>query len=415
MIDLGLVRTSKLIRQTPQTWKAIHVAGTNGKGSICAYLSAMFTACGIRCGRFSSPHLIDRWDGISIEGYPVRKSVFLDCEKLVSYRCKTEDIKATEFEILTATAFEAFAREKIEMGIVEVGLGGRLDSTNTLKKKEVTIISKIGLDHQSLLGNTIEEIAREKAGIMQANVPCVIDSTNETSVRKVIEDYAKEIGTQVIPSSTDATFFHDLPTQDFEPHQIENLACAYTAFLIAYKNAESPLHRLLPAVLSMQNPGRLQLLDIKSIAGRDEKVLLDGAHNIQSAEVLSSYVEKNLRRPNCNVTWVVAASHGKDLEAMLGTMLKPGDDLVAVKFHPVDRMPWVRPMETDDILSVAHSLGINSASAKPDLISGLRCAAHKANGAPMVIAGSLYLVSDVLKLLRDETRTSRPIDVKDNL
>lgn len=281
MIELGLSRISSLLKHTPQTWKAIHVAGTNGKGSICAYLSAMLKASGVRCGRFTSPHLIDRWDCITIDEKAVEESVFLEAEALARKRNHREGVQASEFELLTATAFEVFAREKIEMGVIEVGLGGRLDATNAMEKKAVTIISKIGLDHQSFLGNTIEEIAREKAGIMRPGVPCVLDSTNPSSVQEVVQDYAREIGTDVVLSSTDSAFLDELPKENFEPHQWQNLACAYTAFHLAYTKLESPLHRLLPAVQNIRWPGRLQTLSIRSLTGREKPILLDGAHNAQ--------------------------------------------------------------------------------------------------------------------------------------
>lgn len=404
MIELGLQRISCLLRYTPQSWKAIHVAGTNGKGTICAYLSAMLRASGVRCGRFTSPHLIDRWDGITINDQTVRESVFRQAEDLVTERNQKDGIGATEFELLTATAFEVFAQEKVEMGVIEVGLGGRLDSTNAMQNKAVTVISKIGLDHQSYLGNTIEEIAREKAGVMRPGVPCVLDNSNPPSVRKVVEDYAKEIGTDVILSSTESAFLDGLSEEDFEPHQWQNLACAYTAFHLAYTKPESPLHRLLPAIQNLHWPGRLQTLDIRSVTGRREVVLLDGAHNVQSAEVLGSHVDSKLRKGADKVTWVLAASKGKELEGILGPLLQPGDCVAAVKFVPVDRMPWVEATAPQDILAVASASGIDATQlydADSDLSGALRWAATVADGGPMIIAGSLYLVSDVLRLLRD--------------
>ena len=404
MIELGLGRISRLLKHTPQTWKAIHVAGTNGKGTICAYLSPMLCASGVRVGRFTSPHLIDRWDGITINDQTVQESVFRRAEDLVMDRNHKDGIGATEFELLTATAFEVFAQEKIEMGVIEVGLGGRLDSTNTMEHKVVTVISKIGLDHQSFLGNTIEEIAREKAGIMRPGVPCVLDESNPPVVRKVVEDYAKEIGTDVILSSTESAFLDGLSEEDFEPHQWQNLACAYTAFHLAYTKSASPLHHLLPAIQNLRWPGRLQTLDIRSVTGRREVVLLDGAHNVQSAEVLGSYVDNRLRKGASKVTWVLAASKGKELEGILKPLLYPGDCVAAVKFVPVDRMPWVEAMAPQDILAAASACGLDTTQlrdADSNLSGALRWAATVADGGPLVIAGSLYLVSDVLRLLRD--------------
>jgi folylpolyglutamate synthase/dihydrofolate synthase len=379
------------------------VAGTNGKGTICAYLSAMLHASGVRCGRFTSPHLIDRWDCVTVNEQTVRESQFLDAEDAVKHRDKAEGIGASEFELLTATAFEIFAREKIEIGVIEVGLGGKLDATNILANKAVTVISKIGLDHQSFLGNTIEAIAHQKAGIMRPGIPCVLDKSNPPSVRKVIEDYAKEIGTDVVLSSTESAFLDELAEEDFEPHQWENLACAYTAFHLAYTKPNSPLHRLQPAIQNLRWPGRLQVTDIRSITGRRETVLLDGAHNAQSAEALGAYVSRKLRSTFSRVTWVFAASGGKELEGLLKPLLRPGDCISAVEFGPVDGMPWVKATDPQEILDAAVAIGLEHSlqyNAGSDLSAALRWAAETAAGGPLVIAGSLYLVSDVLRLLR---------------
>ena len=403
-----MARISRLLSYTPQPWKAIHVAGTNGKGSVCAYLSAMLHASGVRCGRFTSPHLIDRWDCITINEKTVQESLFRESEELVSRRNQTDGIGASEFEMLTATAFEAFAREKVEMGIIEVGLGGRLDATNAMENKAVTVITKIGLDHQSFLGNTIEEITRQKAGIMRPGVPCVLDKSNSPEVRRVVEDYAKEIGTEVIFSSTESSFLDEMSEHDFEPHQWENLACAYTAFHLAYTKLESPLHRLAPAVQNINWPGRLQLVDIRNIAGRREMILLDGAHNVQSAEALGSYVDGKLRKGASKVTWVIAASGGKELEGILKPLLKPGDCVAAVRFGSVDGMPWVQAMASSDILAAASASGVSAShlyDSSNDISGALRWAATVADGGPVVVAGSLYLVSDVLRLLRDSEQS----------
>lgn len=404
MIELGLARISRLLSYTPQPWKAIHVAGTNGKGTICAYLSAMLHASGVKCGRFTSPHLIDRWDCITINEKAVKESVFREAEELVLKRNQADGIGASEFELLTATAFEVFAKEKIEMGVVEVGLGGKLDATNALKNKVVTIISKIGLDHQAFLGDTIEEIALHKAGIMRPGVPCVVDQSNTPSILSAVQTYAEEIGTDLILSSTESSFLDGLPEEDFEPHQWQNLACAYTAFHLAYTKPESPLHRLQSAIQTISWPGRQQMISIRSITGQGEPVLLDGAHNIQSAEVLGSYVQRRLRKDGEKVTWVMAASQGKELGGILKPLLKPGDCVAAVQFGPVDGMPWVQAMASEHILDAASAAGVpvmQLHNSFNDISGALKWATTVAGGGPIVIAGSLYLVSDVLRILRD--------------
>ncbi|KFY02471.1 hypothetical protein O988_02134 [Pseudogymnoascus sp. VKM F-3808] len=410
MIELGLRRIARLVQHTPQPWKAIHVAGTNGKGTICAYLSAMLQASGVRSGRFTSPHLIDRWDCITINDKAVQESVFLEAERLINSRNKDEGIGASEFELLTATAFEIFAREKIEMGVIEVGLGGRLDATNIMENKAVTVISKMGLDHQSFLGNTLEEIALQKAGIMRPGVPCVLDSTNPPSVREVVEEHARAIGTDVTLSAIDPAVAKEISEDHFEPHQLDNLACAYNAFQIATGNPSPPLNKILPAIRNLQWPGRLQQVGIGAITGRKELITLDGAHNAQSAAALGAFVDRKLRPKSSRVTWVLAASAGKELDNILKPLVQSGDSVVTTEFGPVDGMPWVQPMASKDILGSISGAGVEISQqydAGGDVAGALRWAADTSEGGPLVIAGSLYLVSDVLRLLRSAESESK--------
>lgn len=403
MIDLGLARINRLLQNTPQAWKAIHVAGTNGKGSICAYLSAILHASGVSCGRFTSPHLIDRWDCINVNGKPVSETVFRDVEKLVKRRDQEDRVGATEFELLTATAFEIFHREKVQFGVVEVGLGGKLDATNTLKQKAVTVIAKIGLDHQSFLGNTLEEIALQKAGIMRRGVPCVVDDSNQPAVLRVIENHARDIGVEIHYPST-SSLASALSREEYEPHQIQNLACADLAFRLALPEHSHSGAHVTQAIRDVRWPGRLQMLNIGSITGRQQPVLLDGAHNTQSAEVLAAFVQKHFRSQDQAVTWVLAASQGKDMDGILGLLLRPGDNVAAVRFGLVDGMPWVNPADPSSILSVATRYGVDESQQRDgsgDLQGTLSWASSTADNGPLVIAGSLYLVSDVLRLLRD--------------
>jgi folylpolyglutamate synthase len=403
MIDLGLARVARLVQHTPQTWKAIHVAGTNGKGSICAYLSAMLTASGLSHARFTSPHLIDRWDCVAVNGRPVSEAVFRDAEDVVKQRDREQRLGATEFELLTATAFEIFHRQKVEFGLVEVGLGGRLDATNVLKQKAVTVIAKIGLDHQSFLGNTIGEIALQKAGIMRRGVPCVVDGSNGPAVLEVIKKHAEDVGAEVHCAST-REVAELLSSEEYEPHQIQNLACAHLAFRLACPNQDRPLAQFLPAIRQMSWPGRLQRLDLEKITGRRQDVLLDGAHNPQSAEVLALYVNKHLRAKGQPITWVLAATQGKDMDGILGLLLRPGDKVVAVRFGLVDGMPWVKAADPEMLLQTAARHGVEAAAtynAGDDVKGALTWASQAAGDNSMVIAGSLYLVSNVLRLLRE--------------
>ncbi|KAF7541042.1 hypothetical protein G7054_g990 [Neopestalotiopsis clavispora] len=404
MIELGLARVQKLLQSTPQTWKAIHVAGTNGKGSICAYLTAMLRANNITCAKFTSPHLIDRWDCISINDKAVPESVFRHYEDLVKQRNTEWQVNATEFELLTATAFEIFEAEKVQVGVVEVGLGGRLDATNVLKHKTVTVLSKIGLDHQFLLGDTLSEIALQKAGIMRQGVPCVADASNPQSVLDVFRTHGQEVGASLQVITPESSPVVAALQEHLEPHQRQNLAVAHEAFRAAFPQYAHASDILIPAVRNISWPGRLQLVQIQSLTGRQEHALLDGAHNPQSAEVLAGYVDRHLRgnaaaKP---VTWILAASQGKDLTEIMQLLIRSGDNVGAVEFGPVDGMPWVQPMKTNAILNSAasHNPALQHDSGT-NLQDALQWATSTASGGPLVIAGSLYLVSDVLRLLRD--------------
>ncbi|KAL6234222.1 hypothetical protein BDW75DRAFT_213057 [Aspergillus navahoensis] len=411
MIELGLSRISRLLQQTPLSWKAIHIAGTNGKGSISAYLSHLLTSEGVRCGRFTSPHLIDRWDCITIDERVVQESLFRQIEARVKLRDQTLGIGASEFELLTATAFEIFNHEQVEIGVVEVGMGGRLDATNILNNVLVSVIAKIGLDHQVFLGDTIEEIAREKAGILKPGVKCVVDGTNCPEAIGAIKDRIAELGleaTIVHPDAPDA----QLPSlldlfrrNDLQTHQQANMSCAAAAVKAVLPQVRPRLEpdALIPRLAFVEWPGRLQKLKLQPLIGRKEPVLLDGAHNAQSAEVLGEYVDRKLRLQGKTVTWVIAASHGKDIRPLFHSIIKPGDNVATTSFGPVDGMPWVKAADPIELYSCVRdipSIGEVRSFGK-DVPGALDWASTRANGGPLVIAGSLYLVSDVLRLLRE--------------
>ncbi|CAF9913386.1 folylpolyglutamate synthase [Imshaugia aleurites] len=416
MIELGLARITRLLKNTPIPWRAIHVAGTNGKGSVCSYASAMLNAGNISCGRFTSPHLVDRWDCITINEKIVDEDLFREVEAVVKTKDQSEDIKASEFEILTATAFEIFNRKRIEIGVVEVGLGGRNDATNVLEHPAVTVITKIGKDHQSFLGSTLEEIAFHKAGIMKKGVHCIADGSSTTGVLAVLSRNAAEVRAAsllLVPQNLNPAgqVWNVVAKGELMDHQQMNVCLAFEAVkqvLSHYYPSLDPL-RLLPSITKAVWPGRLQILNIRSLVGKEQEILLDGAHNSQSAEVLGTYVDQRLREKHCPVTWMIAISKGKDVPDLLRFLLRSGDNLIAVEFGPVDGMPWIWPEEADEILGAARDLGISKCSQTfpGSLSQALRLAVKIADGGPLVAAGSLYLVSDVLRLLEQAKPSGR--------
>jgi folylpolyglutamate synthase/dihydrofolate synthase len=469
MIELGLQRISRLLSKTHLPWRAIHVAGTNGKGSICVYISGMLEAYNnsnfrklskqpsIRHGRFTSPHLIDRWDCISINQKTVSSALFHEIEEKVLLRNANEEINASEFELLTATAFEIFTHENVDIGVIEVGMGGRLDATNILGVPVegddtiiralplATAIAKIGLDHQSFLGSTLQAIASEKAGILKPGVPLVYDSSNPPEVIETFRKLASQIGAPIIdpddliipspefvqaiaqtpPASSEAPSNPQThsPTNNTPMHTCHNTAVALQATLFALPQLSAPLLSKTPpsllarflAVPSQTTfPGRLQTLSIAPLTNRKEPILLDGAHNAQSAAVLAEAVAKlrsvSGKEEKAKVTWLLAASDSKDIHELLRPLLRAGDEFCAVEFGPVDGMPWVKAMASEKVAGAARvvlgekggdAAAIVGSAFGRDVVAGLKRASEIADGGPMVVAGSLYLVGSVLRALRE--------------
>ncbi|RPB07048.1 FolC bifunctional protein [Morchella conica CCBAS932] len=412
MIDLGLKRISALLQNQGRfPWQAIHVAGTNGKGSVCAYISSVLNAAGIPCGRFTSPHLVDRWDCITLNGTAVSKSVFLEVEAAVKERDASLGIGATEFELLTATAFEIFSRQKVDIAVVEVGIGGRLDATNVFEAPLATVITKIALDHQGFLGSTLEEIAKEKGGIMKKGTACVVDGSNTGQVLSVLQRIASEVGAGAYTiSKLDASGdgYAEIMTPAFGTqrftsflqgnYQPSNLACAVNALSHAAEKFPIITSAALQAgIKSTTWPGRMEWVDISSVVGKRTSVLVDGAHNPEAADALAEYVNKKLPGP---VTWVLSASKGKEVRIMLQRLLRDGDHVVAVAFGAVDGMPWVSPVDPQEIVNEAvYALGSGESVTNfgHDISAALKTAC---NGGNVVVAGSLYLAGEVHKLTR---------------
>ena len=413
MLELGLARISQLIRHTPLRWQAVHIAGTNGKGSVAAYISALLHGAGVVTGRFTSPHLIDRWDCITVNEATVQGSFFKNVEKEVKDRDQSFNVGASEFELLTATAFEIFNRTNVEVGVVEVGLGGRLDATNALNASDVmlSVVTKIGFDHQNLLGHTIEAIAVEKGGIMKQNVPCLVDGTNAQEALNTLKRCSVRSRSPLTIVTTNTlkdishlskTFFQNM---DLEAHQEANLALALTAYstIQTTMHLARPVDELLHIIPKVKWPGRLQNINIKSLTGRERDVLLDGAHNVESAKALSSHINRKLRQPKRPLTWVLAMSKGKDVRGLIECLVNPGDNVVATEFGPVDGMPWVRCTDPQDIEMAAEGAVESGSRVRKasSVQSALQMATDSAADGPLVVAGSLYLASDVLRLLRD--------------
>lgn len=399
MIDLGLGRITRLLKliDNPHLagWKAVHVAGTNGKGSVCAYVSSCLHRANIVTGRFTSPHLVNKWDCITVNEKPISEAVFRQSETVVSQANKSHNVGATEFELLTATAFDIFRKQKVEIAVVEVGLGGRLDSTNVLSSDQtlVTVVTKVGLDHQNLLGSTLGQIGREKAGIIKNQVSCVVDATNDKEVLDSVLEIAQEQESRLIFAEPDTLPF-GVPsnaTPLLGAYQLCNLSCALHALTVvskAYPRLTDAV--VLDGIKNTSWPGRLQWLELE---GGDKHVLLDGAHNKQASELLKRYIDSSVRKTDDQaVTYVIAFSQGKDYADVLNTLIQPQDRVVVTTFSDVDGMPWVKPCSTSEVADFASSLTNSPVVQEQDPIKALHAVPDNS-----VVCGSLYLVGHVLR------------------
>lgn len=447
-IDLGLRRISQLLGflgNPHKSWYSVHVAGTNGKGSVCAYLTSILQSASIRSGRFTSPHFINRWDAITIDGESITEKDFTAVESVVRAADAENNIGATEFELLTAVAFEIFARHKVRIAVVEVGLGGRLDSTNVLEPPKsslpltvnggindqsagvlATVITKIGLDHQSFLGDTLGEIASEKAGIIKPGVPSVVDSTNLEEAMSVVQRVAKENNSPLIKATAlQNSNTYVIQTQswgDFDTqltpllgnYQKANLACALNALEVVSKWFPVQLKdkRVIEkGIKSTEWPGRLQLVDFQlPQTNKPVRVLLDGAHNPQAADELADFLDGHIR-PTANdnaITFVIAFTKGKDYEDIIRRVIKPCDKVVTTEFSSIDGMPWIssyRAEETANMVSkTIKDVYVESVPggrySQLDAVAKAYALSSHCNGdtiSPIVVFGSLYLVGKIIE------------------
>ncbi|VVT51325.1 uncharacterized protein SAPINGB_P003059 [Magnusiomyces paraingens] len=443
-IDLGLRRVSQLLAllgNPHKSWYSIHVAGTNGKGSVCAYLTSVFQSASIRSGRFTSPHLINRWDSITIDGQSVSESEFLNVEAAVRMTDSANNIGATEFELLTAVAFEIFAKQHVRIAVVEVGLGGRLDATNILEPSNeecsptvvagkhrgqdkgvlATVITKIGLDHQSFLGNTLSEIASEKAGIIKPGVACIVDATNADDVLSVVYRVAQENKSQLI----NASFLHSknchfIDTKLWGPfntkltpllgnYQKANLACALKTLetLIEWFPQELKDQKIIEeGIKNTIWPGRLQWVNLMfPNVDSPVSVLMDGAHNPQAAEELSNFLETNIRPFHKRINFVIGFTKGKNCKNIIKKVIKKGDSVITTDFDSIDGMPWISSYSAEDTAKmVSDSVDSVFVRALPshgetqlDAVTESYIYGSADEKEPsIVVFGSLYLIGKIL-------------------
>ncbi len=315
-INLGLERISavlELLGNPQDRLKCIHVAGTNGKGSVCAIIEAVLREAGKKTGLFTSPHLFKYTERIKINGVDISDE---DFARLVFEICNTADkhnIHLTEFEILTAVAFKYFDENKVDVVVLETGLGGRFDATNVIKSNLCSIITHIDLDHIERLGNTKDKIAFEKAGIIKPNCP-VVTSEGYEAIRDAAD-------------ANDSLLMMITPLEDTSNlalkglYQQENLSLALAAVRLVFP--EIPENVIQTALSKVKHPARFQYL-------ADKNIIIDGAHNPNGIAALKESLDFYF--PDKHRRFVFGCLKNKDHKKMVSLLFDKNDEIYFYHF-----------------------------------------------------------------------------------
>jgi dihydrofolate synthase/folylpolyglutamate synthase len=347
--------------------KTIHVAGTNGKGSVLAFLDSILRTMSYRTHRYTSPHLVSICERVQISNQHVTPERFL--RNLQEIAPHTHGLELTYFDLITAVAFMEFSQEPADFLLLETGLGGRYDATNVVSPV-ATVITQIGLDHMDLLGSDLKTIAREKAGIIKADVP-VVTIPHDPDVMKIIEEEASCVGAplHVVSDlmSTQVGLLGD--------HQHQNAILAYGVARLLNVGSEDLIRK---GIQQATWPGRMQLLLIK---GRD--IWLDMAHNASAAEV----VVQAMRQQGCSPFHLIFSMRAtKDARSFLDAFK---GNLLTVTYVPLPA--YVAGHEIESIQKIAQALSMNVRIADQlgDALSSL-------SFGPVLVTGSAILLGEAL-------------------
>lgn len=406
VIDLSLGRIRRLLdtlgRPHERLPPVFHVAGTNGKGSTCAYLRAVLEAAGRRVHVFTSPHLVRFNERIRLAGELVSDDELVALLEEVETANGGEPI--TFFEIIGAAAFLAFARVPADVLVLEVGMGGRLDATNVVARPAATIITPVSLDHLSFLGDTVAAIAREKAGILKPGTPGII-GPQTADAAAVIERHAISVGAplrrfghewQAAPTPSGMRYEGpqwqlDLPAPGLPGrHQYDNAGGAVAA-LEAF-DPTLPAAAVAAGIAGVEWPARLQRLTEGPLARSlpaGSELWLDGGHNVACAEAVAA----ELRRwPAMPLHLVFAMLNNRDPRAFLEVLAPLAAGLAAVAI-PGEHKSWTAA----EAAAAAVAAGI-PAEAAGDVGQAIRSIGARTGDRPVrvLICGSLYLAGEVL-------------------
>lgn len=395
--ELGLKRAKyflKLLGNPQEKLKIIHVAGTSGKGSTCYLISTLLSSQGFKVGLHQSPHLIDVTERFQTNNQNISKEDFVDYLNkiipIINMVGKTFHGPLTYFEILVGLAFFIFSEKKVDYAVMETGLGGKYDGTNVVERPDkLSVITKIGLDHTSILGKKIEEIAFQKAMIINEKSQA-ISIYQEPEVEKVIRKVAEKKKANIVFIGRGIA--RNARTGMIGDYQQENANLALESvkflskrdgFIIDEKKIETVFH-------TAKFPGRF---DIKKINGKT--VIFDGAHNPQKMEAfINSLIKKY---PKKKFNFLLAFKKGKDYQEMLNIILRTAVSKIIVTSFFTENQDMINQSEdTNNIINVIKNINFIT-------ITNLKTAWKTIlkEESPIVVTGSLYLVGEIFKLIKN--------------
>jgi dihydrofolate synthase/folylpolyglutamate synthase len=405
-IKFGLKNTKRLLClfDNPQnSFKSIHIAGTNGKGSTSAMCEAILRSSGIRTGLFTSPHLMSFTERIRAAGIEIKKREVIDLTGEIRSEADKDGLNPTFFEAVTVMGFVYFKRKGVEWAVVETGLGGRLDATNVLSPA-VTVITKIGLDHREFLGHTMKEIAREKAGIIKKSIPAVTCRQHKDALLEIkkkakpLYTYGKDFRS-VIKKETETGIVIDYKSGGFRikdiriplpgSYQAENASLAIKASELALGGggAGKLENAVKKGLSSLVWRGRLEAVSLKP------RILIDGAHNPQAAKALSLEIKKTFLAGKRRLILIMGVMADKDIKGILKPLLPLASKIIFTK------PDYGRASSPEELSGTALSLGFRS-TAEADMPEAINAAKRfYRNGDIILITGSFYTIGEGLKSL----------------
>jgi dihydrofolate synthase / folylpolyglutamate synthase len=420
-IKFGLDNITNLLSALHNPHKAfpsIHIAGTNGKGSTAAIIASLLQSAGLRVGLFTSPHLVSFTERIRISGEQITEhDVMHLTEEVREVVSQSTGFSPTFFEVVTAMALLYFKRNKTDIAVIEVGMGGRLDATNILSP-EVSVITNISFDHKEFLGRTLGEIAFEKAGIIKKGVP-VVASLQEPEAKAVIEkrveeecaelffygsnfsaDMKKEdVAGITFDYSDSAMTIRDLVLPLAGAYQMQNASVAIKAATIALKKYGTPLQEntisewIRNGIASTKWPGRLEFISEKP------PVLIDGAHNPAAAAALAQALKRTFLQKYKKIIMILGIMNDKDIEGIMGPLLP-------IASHIICTAPaGSRAASPEKLAGVAASIGFPDAQVTRTVKEALDVATqmailHAPYPMPLiVITGSFYTTGEAKEML----------------